>query len=270
MKFFLLLCLSLATIGAKAQKASTIVVAEVNGEKITKWELEVYHARRLSLVNQTRATKTQSLNEMIQRRIGIQEAVKSGLTEDADVRRRMNDVLYHQKVSRDLTPKFKDIVVEPKEIQDYYSKNPEYKSSHILYRLPVKPKPEEVKAAFVSMLEIYKKLENNPGRWKEMVKNNSMAKNLPEDGNIGFQPREKLAPEYFNIIDGKKVGFISRPVRTQYGYHIIKLTGKNTFKDINGSLYRKFVYDSKRDKIISDYFANLKKKSKIRIYEREI
>ena len=40
------------------------------------------------------------------------------------------------------------------------------------------------------------------------------------------------------------------------------------FKNINMPLYKKIVYDTKRDKIIEDYFANMRKKAKITINEK--
>ena len=76
-----------------------------------------------------------------------------------------------------------------------------------------------------------------------------------------------MAPEYFKAIKGKSKGFITPPVRTQYGYHIIKVLGVKKYEDIGTPAYNKFVYDRKRDKIIADYFAELRSKAKITILD---
>ena len=49
---------------------------------------------------------------------------------------------------------------------------------------------------------------------------------------MGFQPASQLATEYFKAIKGKSVGYISPPVRTQFGYHIIKVLAAKSYEKI--------------------------------------
>ena len=87
-------------------------------------------------------------------------------------------------------------------------------------------------------------------------------------GDIGFQPAIKLAPEYFNAIKDKTAGAITPPVRTQFGIHIIKVMSIKRFEDVNKPFYKKIVYDQKRDTILQQYFAELKKGSIIKVNEK--
>jgi parvulin-like peptidyl-prolyl isomerase len=75
----------------------------------------------------------------------------------------------------------------------------------------------------------------------------------------------RLAPEYFNSIKGKTPGYITPPVRTQFGYHVIKILGVKDYSDIDMTLYKKIVYDQKRDKIIDEYFRNIRSTAQIKI-----
>jgi parvulin-like peptidyl-prolyl isomerase len=49
------------------------------------------------------------------------------------------------------------------------------------------------------------------------------------------------------------------------GYHIIKILGVKSFEQIDKNLYKKIIYDKKRDAIIANYFNNLAKGSDITI-----
>ncbi|MFL5783554.1 MAG: peptidylprolyl isomerase, partial [Bacteriovoracaceae bacterium] len=82
---------------------------------------------------------------------------------------------------------------------------------------------------------------------------------------LGFQPPTRLAPEYFEAIKGKSVGSITPPVRTQMGYHIIKVLGVKSYDQIDKNLYKKIIYDKKRDAMIENYFAQLQKGADVKV-----
>jgi len=42
------------------------------------------------------------------------------------------------------------------------------------------------------------------------------------DGNLGYFGRGKMVKEFENVAFSLEVGKISEPIKTQYGYHIIK------------------------------------------------
>ena len=45
------------------------------------------------------------------------------------------------------------------------------------------------------------------------------------DGNLGYFSRGKMVKEFETVAFNLEVGKISEPVKTQYGYHIIKRLG---------------------------------------------
>jgi parvulin-like peptidyl-prolyl isomerase len=48
------------------------------------------------------------------------------------------------------------------------------------------------------------------------------------------------------------------------GYHVIKILGVKSFDQIDKNLYKKIIYDKKRDAIIENYFANMAKGADIK------
>jgi peptidyl-prolyl cis-trans isomerase C len=259
--FSLLLLATMMAIPAIAQDQ---VVATVNGRNITKKQFEEYHLQNLKFVGQRKITKETSLEDLINRELGIQRAKKTGTDKDPTVVARQEDILYHAQISKDLEDEFKKISVSDEELKKYYDDHKEYRTAHILYRVRAEPTPEEVKAALTQSMEIYSELEKNPENFAKLANKYSQTSAAPVGGDLGFQPPTRLAPEYFEAIQGQKVGFISKPVRTQMGYHIIKVLGVKSFDQIDKNLYKKIIYDKKRDALIENYFKGLSKGATIK------
>lgn len=260
-KLALIILSTMMVLPAFAQKD---VVATVNGRSITKKQFEEYHLQNLKFVGQRKITKETSLQDLINRELGIQKAKKTGLDKDPSVIAKQEDILFHAQTSKDLENEFKKITVSDDDVKKYYEDNKEYRSAHILYRLRAEPTPEEVKAAFDQSMAIYAQLQKSPEDFAKLANKYSQTSAAPVGGDLGFQPPTRLAPEYYEAIKGQKAGFISKPVRSQMGYHIIKVLGVKSFDQIDKNLYKKIIYDTKRDALIENYFKGLAKGSDIK------
>ncbi|MBY0415280.1 MAG: peptidylprolyl isomerase [Bdellovibrionales bacterium] len=241
------------------------VVATVNGVEIKKGQLEQAFEQNLMFVSDKIVTKDKVLTDIINREIGIKKAKEEGLQNDPIVKAKMEDVLYHALISKDLEKKLQAIQVSDKESQEYYSRNKEYRTAHILFRIRVVPDKAEVEEAMKKSLEVYKEVQSKPQLWPELANKYSQSSTAPAAGDLGYLPAIKYAPEYFKAINGKPNGYISSPTRTQFGYHIIKVLGVKEWKEVDPALYKKIVYDQKRDKILEDYFADARKTAQIKI-----
>ena len=257
---------SLISLNAFANKNP--VVAEVNGSKIYLSDLEKNYTGAKYFVSGKKVTKQYVLNELINRELGIIKARKAKLQQDPVVKNKINDLLYHAQISKDLEDKLAEIKITDKEIKSYFTKNPEYRTSHILLRIKVKPDGDELLAASDVAKDIYRKLKKDPTKFESLANKHSQSPNAEIGGDVGFQPSVNLAPEYYEAIKGKPVGYISKPTLTQYGLHIIKVTDIKKYKDINKTAYQKIVYDAKRDQILEGYFSNLRKNASIKIEKK--
>ena len=263
----LFLCTTL-TLGAFA--ANDPVVATINGKKILKSDLDKAYLLNKYVVSHKPVTMKKVLTDLINKEIGITRAKKANLHNDKIVKGKMEEVLFHAQISKDLEPKFKRITVTDDDVKKFYSNYPEYRTAHILLRVRVAPSKLEVEAAQKKIFDLYDQAKKNPKKFAELANKFSQSPNNETGGDVGYQPAFFMAPEYYKAIKGQKVDFITPPVRTQYGYHIIKVLGVKEFKDINIPTYKKFVYDRKRDNIISDYFAALRKKAKISVLDPQL
>jgi len=72
--------------------------------------------------------------------------------------------------------------------------------------------------------EIYEDLQAGEN-FESLARQYSECPSKKKGGNLGEFPKGQMVPEFWNACTKLKVGAISQPVKTQYGYHIIKRTG---------------------------------------------
>ncbi len=95
--------------------------------------------------------------------------------------------------------------------------------SHILIKIDVDAKPRDTLLAFNKILEARKKAMSG-------ISFEKVAKQYSEDpsvqsngGNLGYFSAFSMVYAFENAAYKTKLGFISKPFRTQFGYHILKI-----------------------------------------------
>ena len=105
------------------------------------------------------------------------------------------------------------VKVTPADLQAYYQKNeshysqPEKRHAHHILIPIAAPKDAKADAAALAM-----KYSSDPG-------------SAAHGGDLGWAERDAYVPAFANALFSMKVGQISQPVKTQFGYHIIRLDG---------------------------------------------
>ncbi|MFX0029677.1 MAG: peptidylprolyl isomerase [Candidatus Hermodarchaeota archaeon] len=77
---------------------------------------------------------------------------------------------------------------------------------------------------FSKAKEIFEEIEAG-GRFESLAQQYSNCPSKKKGGNLGEFSKGDMVAEFWNSCTKLKVGEISQPVKTQYGYHIIKRTG---------------------------------------------
>lgn len=254
-----------------AKASGDPVVATVNGKEITKSVLLSYHKQNLNYIqNSRKVTIEDSLNDLIDRIIGVQDARKNNIHQRPEVIKKMNDVVYHAYISEELTPKLKEISISDNDIKKYYDEYPEYKTSQILLRLRTNPSKEDVTSAFELANKIYTEAKKDVKKFPSLAKKYGQTTTALTGGDMGYQPRVRLSPEYYEAIKGQKTNFVTKPFRTQYGVHVVLVEGKKEYKQIDKKLYEKILYDVKKEDILKKYFAQKRSQAKLKINKNEL
>ncbi|NUN06903.1 MAG: peptidylprolyl isomerase [Bdellovibrio sp.] len=246
-----------------AQKA-TDVVAQVGKKSITVEDFnKKYNEVKSQTVNPP--TKADFLEDLIRYEVGLQEAEKRGLQKDPIVLERLDQEMYKALLEKELGPRIQKIQVSDKEMQTWYAKNPELRTSHILIEYKAGATPAQVAEARKRANEIYDEVKKSKRPFEELVKlysDDALSKQA--GGDIGWQSRVTLVPNYYEAASNMKVGEVRGLIESQFGFHVIKLTGRRSFENANKRQLRAAVYDEKRRQIFNEYFEKLKKSYSIK------
>ncbi len=234
--------------------APKVVVATVNGEAITRGEFDNYFEEALLFVSKRKLTREKALLDLVNRKLGIQRAKKKNLQNDPEVKSKMEDVLYHSLISQELEGEVQKIQVSEKDVSRYYSDNKEYRTAHILFRLPAKFNQEELQTVYDRAMKVYQEVKQKPEKFAVLANQVGQSSVATVGGDLGYQPPTSYPPEFYEAIRGKKIGTITEPIQTQYGFHIIKIVGIKKFEEINLELYKSIIKAEKRDQIMEAYF----------------
>ncbi len=119
------------------------------------------------------------------------------------------------------------ITVTEQDVQDAWERQPRQETvdaSHILFKVEDPAKDAEVRARAESVL----KQVQAGGDFAELAARYSEdTASAQQGGNLGPFPRGRMVPEFENTAFALKPGEVSGLVRTQFGYHIIKVLRHN-------------------------------------------
>lgn len=125
--------------------------------------------------------------------------------------------------------KVRDVDVTDEEIEEYYHENLEsYKKApscrYDYVRFDVRATPQDEEIVFEQINEIWNRVVAGED-FAELARQYSQDEsNAPMGGDLGHFSRGMMVPEFEEAAFNMKVGEVSPPVKTEFGWHIIKLT----------------------------------------------
>jgi len=81
----------------------------------------------------------------------------------------------------------------------------------------------------VKSAELARKLREEIGRgarFEDLAKQHSTCPSRSKGGDLGWFGEGQMVKPFEDAVKKASVGSISQPVRTQFGFHLIKVTGK--------------------------------------------
>jgi len=250
-------------------KAEGKVLAEVNGTVITTKDFKDEVDRLppyLKPMAQSAEGKKELLDSMVVREVILEQARKDGVDKSKEVADRLEDLRKRLIVETYLKKKVEqEAQITDAELKKYYDENKEkfktgeqVKASHIL----VKTEKEAQ-----DILDQLKKGAD----FGELAKKHSTDSTASKGGDLGWFSRGAMVPEFDKAVFSLKEGEQSGVVKTQFGYHIIKVTGKRpagirTFDEVKEQI-KGTLLPSKQQEVFLKMKEDLKKNAKISIKE---
>lgn len=130
------------------------------------------------------------------------------------------------------------IVISADDIASYYEQNKgrfgapeERRASHILVKLDKTASAEQVETAKLKAAALEARVRKDPAQFGKVAAESSDdpgSKN--QAGDLGFFRREAMVKPFSDAAYSLKEGEISAPVRSDFGWHVIRLTGLKASK----------------------------------------
>lgn len=226
-----------------------VILAKVGDRKITQEQMEMM----IKSLGPQRAAQFDNekgreyvLNELINQELFFLYAKESGMDGEAAFLEQLevakNNILKQYAVAKTL----KDVAVKEAEAEIFYENNrekfqtPESMSAkHIL--VDTKEQAESIKAEIEAGMA-----------FEEAAQKYSKCPSNADGGNLGMFTRGKMVPEFEAAAFELAVGEQSGPVKTQFGYHLIKAeerqeSGIRPYEEVKQEIGQRLVAEKQRD-----------------------
>ena len=254
--------------GTKAAQKGQ-VLAEVNGTTITtedyKKEVELLPPY-LKPMTETPEGRKEMIDSMIVRELVMQEAKKAGIDKSPEVMDRLEDLKKRVVVEAYWKKKVEEQAkISDADLQKFYDQNKEkfktgdqVRASHIL--LKTEKEAQDVLAQLKA-----------GGKFEDLAKKYSVDPAGAKGGDLGWFGKGSMIPEFEKVAFSLKEGETSGIVKTKFGYHIIKLTGKRAagilpLAEVKDQI-KAAILPEKQQEIFKKMREDLKKNAKYSIKE---
>lgn len=245
------------------------VLAEVNNGTITTgdFDRELKNLPEyLKAMADTPQGRKEMLDTMVIRELILQQAAKDGLDKGPDIEEKLQDLKKRLIVESFLKKKVEaESKVSDEDMKKFYEQNKDkfktgeqIRASHIL----VKTEKEAI--------DILAKLKSG-GNFEELAKKNSADSSAAKGGDLGWFGKGSMVPVFEKAALALKEGQTSGIVKSDFGFHIIKLTGKRPagirpFEEVKEQI-KGAIMPTKQQEVFQKIKEELKKTAKITVKE---
>ena len=231
------------------------LLAEVNGKKITGVDYNLFIDSLNPQLKQYfggEEMNKEVVNELVYQTLLYEEAMEKGMDKDDEFTQVLEKTRESMLKTYALGKLLATVSVTDDEIKKFYEDNKDLfkenesaNASHILVA-------EEDKAN-----EIYEKVKNGED-FASLAKEFSTCPSKEKGGELGTFTRGQMVKEFEDAVFNNEVATITEPVKTQFGYHIIKINDKNEGRDLS--------FDEVKDKIA----AQVRRQKEQALYNEKI
>ncbi len=205
-----------ATLIAEEKATTDTVIATVNGDNIMKSTLDGYLAI-LNKPGKKVANKQAAIDDLVATKIALQEARKSNILERPETKKLIEDYTRNILLKTWTKEKVESFEIDDDTIKAAYDErvtklaSKEYNARHILVKTE-----DEAKT-------IIKDLEGGAD-FEKLAKEKSTGPSGSNGGSLGWFKAQTMVPAFANAVKAMSKGDVSKaPVKTQFGFHIIKV-----------------------------------------------
>ncbi|MCM2321659.1 MAG: peptidylprolyl isomerase [Oligoflexia bacterium] len=252
-----------ATLMAVGTVAWAVDLAKVNDQTITDRDLRAvlsnFNEGQRSTILKDPQSRRQVLNTLVDQEVLVAEAAREKIDQSAEFKDAVEVFRKHwlstKMLEKNVAPKVSDQAVK-KYFEDHKSRysTDQVHAMHIL--LPDEQKAQEVL-----------KLANAPNAdFQALAEKHSKDPSAKNNrGDLGFFGRDRMVPEFTESAFAGRAGEIVGPVKTAYGYHLIKVIEKKSGKPMEFSEVELRVRSELQQELTRFYVSKLRQKAKVQV-----
>jgi len=242
-------------------------LAKVNQRLLTEEDLE----SEIPVGSEEKVTldqKREYVRRWIRNELLYQEALKSKIDQQKDIKQRMEQITKDFLVTNFVEREFADsFVVSPEEIKEYYEGNKEtflreedeIRASHVVVR--TQKEAELIRTRLVFGAD-----------FRRVAAEESLDPDTKfRGGDLGYFTKEMAHPAIAEAAFKLEKEHFSKPIKTEWGFHVIKVTDKKrkgTIREIweVENLIANILSNQKRKEVVDRYIETLKEKYDVKKY----
>ncbi|MFP4447220.1 MAG: peptidylprolyl isomerase [Bacteroidales bacterium] len=211
----------------EAQKNNDIFLS-IDGKEITKEEfVRIYKKNNRNLDSGKKTSVDEYLDMFINLKLKVAEAENMGIdtitSVKEEIKKHKNELAKPYLID---SQEFKNLVEEA-----YERSQKEIRASHILVKFPQKKSYEDTLRAYKKTKNIRKRIIKQDEDFKEIAVATSDDPSVKSnEGDVGYFSVFKMVYPFENAVYQMETDEMSKPVRTKFGYHIIKKTDEREAK----------------------------------------
>ena len=240
-------------------------VATVNGAIISDEVLGMYGEKRIGVRPGTgfpAAKRKELIAELINRELIYQDAMSQGINDDKfvklEIEEQIHNLITRARIGKLLkdNPPTEEMLKEIYKTQIVAPASSEYKASHILVETM------ETAKSIIEQL-------NKGAKFEALAKTSSTGPSATNGGDLGWFSPNQMAQSFSEAVEKLKPGeFTKRPVKTRFGWHIIRLEESRQVDPPLFESVQEQILKVAQNKIINEFISGLKKSAKIEVHEK--
>ncbi|MDY3118014.1 MAG: peptidylprolyl isomerase [Peptoniphilus sp.] len=240
------------------------VLASIGNVDIHQSDVDAYVKSmnpQMALQFQGEEGKKYILDELVRQELLLLDAVDKKMDEEEEFKKVFADTKKSLLKSYNFSKTIEGVEVTEDEMKEFYEENKAFFK-----------KPESVHAAHI-LVDDEKKAKDLSKQIKEgadfeaLAKEHSSCPSNERGGDLGTFGRGQMVPEFDEKVFAMEDGEISDPVKTQFGYHVIKrIAGQpeeeKSFDEVRGEIQMELTRQ-KQQRLYLDKVGELEKKYKV-------
>lgn len=237
------------------------VLAIVNGKEVTQKDLDAAVSRFPQDKRGVLATeqgKKQLLEQLVAFELFYNYGKDNGI-EDSEVYKRMMEISKREIITQlAIENVVKAVEVNDEDLQNYYNSNKNrFKTPEMISASHILVNSEELAN------EVSEKI-NGGMSFEDAATEYSTCPSKAQGGNLGEFGRGQMVPEFENAAFALELNTLSKPVKTQFGYHLIKVNskkeaGEKPFADVKDMIKTQLLQEKQAAKYM-EFTEKLKEK----------